>query len=130
MSLLASDSAARSQICLLKFEFEHLTLQTSWSTTAVSGSSSEGTGNTACRTSAWNVRKDFSACTEILLQLWELRMDAKGLQEEGPQINSETLGKEQSQLPEIPQELSFSLVWFNRQPDTVLVINDVSFPIN
>lgn len=40
-----------------------------------------------------------------------------------PQVNSETLGKEPSQFPEIPQKLSFSLVLFSSWPDSLAVIN-------
>lgn len=52
----------------------------------------------------------------------------------GPQVSSGTLGKEQSQLPEITQGLSVSLVWFSPWPDSVSVISDpwelnMSFPI-
>lgn len=42
----------------------------------------------------------------------------------GPWVNSEILGEEQSQLPEIPQKLSFGLAWFSPWPDSAPVISD------
>lgn len=43
----------------------------------------------------------------------------------GPQVSSETLQKEQSQLPEITQELSVSLVWFSPWPASASIISDL-----
>lgn len=41
-----------------------------------------------------------------------------------PWVNSEILGKEQSQSPEVPQKLSFGLAWFSPWPDSAPAISD------
>lgn len=88
-------------------------------------------GNTACRATDWNVWKGLNACTKTLLELLELWMDAKVLpcglacRKEGPQINSKTLGKEQSQLSEILQDLSFRQDWFSPWLDSGSITDNI-----